>query len=262
MLLDAARLAVGTFTIARVSAPRQVDGATWHRALALAPVVGAVLGAIAALVGWAVESVADATLLASVAVVVVLALLTRGLHLDGLADVADGLGSRRDAQAAREIMRRSDIGPFGVVALVLVLLTQVAALDALFGNLDDGAVATTVIAASVVSRTAVVLACRRGVPSAIDGLGSSAVGSVAGITATTATAFVLCGLVVAGVLLTADADALSWGLGVAGVASLIAAELWRRHCTRRFGVVTGDVLGSIEQLTWTGFVIVVALVAT
>ena len=60
-------------------------------------------------------------------VVVALALLSRGLHLDGLADLADGLGSRRPAAGAHEVMARSDIGPFGVAAVVLALLLQVAA---------------------------------------------------------------------------------------------------------------------------------------
>ena len=58
-----------------------------------------------------------------------LALLTRGLHLDGLADLADGLASGKPAPAALDIMRRSDIGPLGVVTLVLTLLLQVAALS-------------------------------------------------------------------------------------------------------------------------------------
>ena len=44
-----------------------------------------------------------------------LALLTRGLHLDGLADLADGLASGKPAPAALDIMRRSDIGPLGAV---------------------------------------------------------------------------------------------------------------------------------------------------
>ena len=54
-----------------------------------------------------------------------LALLTRGiLHLDGLADTADGLGPAARRRGALEVMRRTDIGPFGVVTLVLTLLSR------------------------------------------------------------------------------------------------------------------------------------------
>ena len=60
-----------------------------------------------------------------------LAVATGGLHLDGLADTADGLGSRRPADQALEIMRRPDAGPLGVATLVLVLLVQVSALASL-----------------------------------------------------------------------------------------------------------------------------------
>src|SRR5580698_4795532 len=56
------------------------------------------------------------------------AVATRALHLDGLADFADGLGSAKPAGQALDIMRRSDIGPFGVVTLILTLLIQVSAL--------------------------------------------------------------------------------------------------------------------------------------
>ncbi len=63
-----------------------------------------------------------------------LALLTRCLHLDGLADTADGLGSGAPAARALEIMRKSDIGPFGVVTLIFVLGADVAALGCLQGG--------------------------------------------------------------------------------------------------------------------------------
>ena len=87
--------------------------------------------------------------------VTLIALATGGLHLDGLADTADGLGSRRPADQALEIMRRSDAGPLGVATLVLVLLVQVSALASLPGG---WAGAAGLVLAAVTSRVAVVLA--------------------------------------------------------------------------------------------------------
>jgi adenosylcobinamide-GDP ribazoletransferase len=95
-----------------------------------APLVGLALGGVAA--GAAV--LGDrwvSPLLGAVLGVVALALLTRGLHLDGLADTADGLGPLRGRERALQVMRQGDVGPFGVATLVLVLLLQVASLAAL-----------------------------------------------------------------------------------------------------------------------------------
>src|ERR1700736_6269389 len=97
--------------------------------MAWAPAVGLLLGVIAAAVLVAVDHPLGAGPLTGAGLAVAsLALLSRGLHLDGLADLADGLGSGRPAPAALDIMKRSDIGPFGVMTLVLTLLIQVAAL--------------------------------------------------------------------------------------------------------------------------------------
>ena len=133
-------------------------------AMALAPAVGLALGAAAAVVLYVFQRYWHAgPLLGSALAVITLAVLTRGLHLDGLADTADGLGSRRPAAGALEIMRRSDIGPFGVAVLVLTLLLQVTALtqaDAL------GRGVTSVAAAALCGRLAMAWACGRGIPPA------------------------------------------------------------------------------------------------
>ncbi|HWM96947.1 MAG TPA: adenosylcobinamide-GDP ribazoletransferase, partial [Streptosporangiaceae bacterium] len=85
--------------------PRAAAGA----AMAWAPAVGLLLGAIAsAVLLLADHPLGAGPLTASGLAVGSLALLTRGLHLDGLADLADGLASGKPAPAALDIMRRSD----------------------------------------------------------------------------------------------------------------------------------------------------------
>src|SRR5690242_9468312 len=143
-----------------------------------APVVGLVVGGCAALPGLLLLLFGAGPLLAAVASAAVPAALTRGLHLDGLADTADGLGSGKPAEDALRIMKQSDIGPFGVLTLVLVLLAQVAVLAQLYGDSwARGAVAAVVSA--VAARLALTLAARAGVPAARpEGLGAAVAGVV------------------------------------------------------------------------------------
>lgn len=256
-MLDGLRLSFGTLSLLPVGHPTSVDRRTWRRALLAAPWVGAVLGAVAWAVAVGVTALGGSTLLASVAVVGSLAALTRGLHLDGLADVADGLGSRRAPEEAREVMRRSDVGPFGVVALMLVMLTQVAALAPLLSG-DASSAAVAVIGASVVSRAAVTWTCRAGVVAAdASGLGSAVAGTVPRGAAAAALVMSVGAVVAAAALLGGRAD--GWRYAVAGTTALLVAELWRQHCSRRLGGVTGDVLGATEQVAWTTFVVALSL---
>ncbi|MGK5554842.1 adenosylcobinamide-GDP ribazoletransferase [Actinomadura kijaniata] len=94
----------------------------------LAPATGLLVGGAAALVLLAGGAAGLSPLLGAALAVAASAALTRALHLDGLADLADGLGSGKPAAEALAIMKRSDIGPFGVVTLLLALVIQVAAL--------------------------------------------------------------------------------------------------------------------------------------
>src|SRR5260370_12564885 len=119
----AARRSASLFTIVPVRADaaalRPGEGVA---ALLWLPAIGVVAGAAAGLPAGAVRQWAPhATLLGAVLAIAVLAVLTRCLHLDGLADTADGLGSRAPADRALEIMRKSDLAPFGVVTLILPL---------------------------------------------------------------------------------------------------------------------------------------------
>ncbi len=94
------------------------------------PVVGLIIGGIVAGCAWLLGFVGPGVLVAAV-VVVLLAIITRGLHLDGLADTADGFWSVSDRQRTLEIMKDSFIGAMGVIAIVSVLLLKFACLSAL-----------------------------------------------------------------------------------------------------------------------------------
>jgi adenosylcobinamide-GDP ribazoletransferase len=212
--------------------------------MALAPVVGLVLGLLAAGLGFLADRTGLAPEIVAVLVVASLALLTRGLHLDGLADTADGLGSGKPAPEALEIMKRSDIGPFGVVTVVLLLLLQVTSLAQLW---SAGQGFSAVIAV-VAGRCAVTVACRSGVrPARPAGLGALVAGSVAPTAAVAAVVFTA-GVAALGAWL----DEGSPGWAVLGVAlGLGAALLLERHAVRRLGGITGDVFGALVELATT-----------
>ena len=94
------------------------------------PIVGFFLGSILALANFLLEPFASAILI-SVVVVTLLALLTRGLHLDGLGDTFDGLGAGGDRERMLRIMDDSHTGAFGLIAIVLVLFFKIHAIESL-----------------------------------------------------------------------------------------------------------------------------------
>lgn len=244
---SAVRLAVGTLTRWPVRPPQRLDARTAGRAMLLAPIVGLGIGLVAAAVSAGVLAVQPgASLLAAALAVATLAVVTRGLHLDGLADTADALGSGAPPQRALEIARRGDVGPFGVVTLVLVLLIDVAAVSVIAPGGAQAAIALVIAVTG--GRVALVWACRRGVRAARpDGLGAQVAGTVAPLAALAWTAALLaagCGVM----WLASDG---SWraSAGAAGavVAAVVAGGLVVRTASRRLGGVTGDVLGAVVE---------------
>uniref|UniRef100_UPI00140AD6FC adenosylcobinamide-GDP ribazoletransferase n=1 Tax=Streptomyces sp. YIM 98790 TaxID=2689077 RepID=UPI00140AD6FC len=156
---DGLRFAFGTLTVLPVTATRW-DRDTARLGMLCAPLAGLAVGTAAALLGGFPLLLGSGAPVAAVVTVAVTALLTRALHLDGLADTADGLGSGRPAAEALRIMKRSDIGPFGVITLVLVLLAQTAALTGLYAqSWAQGAAGA--VAAALAARAALAWACRR-----------------------------------------------------------------------------------------------------
>jgi len=99
------------------------DAAALARSMFWFPWVGAILG----LIFWAAWAGLQKVLPTPAAAALLLALtvwVTGGLHLDGLADTADGLGGGHTPETALTIMKDSRVGAFGVISLILVLVLK------------------------------------------------------------------------------------------------------------------------------------------
>ncbi len=235
----------------RTGAP---DARTAAAALRWAPVVGGLVGAAtgAFAVGFVGMGVPGAV--AGLLAVGFGGLATRGMHLDGLADTADGLGCYGPPERALAVMRGGGAGPFAVVTLLVVVGAQAAALATLAGQpqalaAGQAAVVAAAALAGASGRAAFLWVARRGVPAARPGgLGATVAGSQPWWAAVTWWAALASG----GYALAGLRGVLAVGLGVV----VVGALSW--HTARRFGGMTGDVLGAASELATTTALIVLA----
>ena len=261
------------------------DARTAAAALRWAPLVGGLVGAATGAVAVGLVALGVPTAVAGLLAVGFAGLATRGMHLDGLADTADGLGCYGPPERALAVMRDGGAGPFAVVTLLVVVGAQAAALATLaapasivagpaataaaaggipapggavlgagFTDVAGGTAAVLgVVAATALAgaagRAAFLWVARRGVPAARPGgLGATVAGSQPWWVAV---AWWL-GLAAAGFALAGPRGVLAVGLG----AAVVAALSW--HTARRFGGMTGDVLGAASELATLAALVVLA----
>lgn len=198
------------------------------------PVVGLVVGGLLALASLAFDLVLPPAA-ASALLVALWALLTGGLHLDGLADTADGLGAAWTRERALAAMRDARSGPYGVTAIVLVLGLKLAVLT----GLSQGLAWRGLVTATVLGRSAPLLLARLCPPARPEGAGHA---FAAGLDLPRLLAAWLVALIVAvGALGT-------WGGLAAGVAAA-GAWVFAAYLRRRLGGFTGDCLGALVEGT-------------
>ena len=218
-----------------------------------APMVGVLLAGLVSLVvgvtRWPSGNAFDSLFTAALAIAW-LAFLTRGLHWDGVADVADALGSDATGERARQIMKKSDIGPFGVMAIVFGVLIQTMSLASLA---RAGVSSFALLLALPAARGVAASLCRPGLPVAADSsLGRWAAGRVPPAATLIVTSAAWLPALGYGWL---DPDVVLRGSGavavlVAGGLSLLVA-MWATRVAPRIGGVGGDLMGASVEATQT-----------
>jgi adenosylcobinamide-GDP ribazoletransferase len=203
------------------------------RSVTFFPLVGLVLGLVltglASLLAGAVAPPLEAVVLVSM-----LAVMTGGLHLDGVADVFDALGGGRgDRQRMLDIMRDSRIGAHGGAALVLLLLAKVFALAQVLEHHD----LVCVLAFPAVARWAVAPTIVLHPYARTEGTGRAFSGQATWRQVVGAT--VLVGLAVA---------ALGARLILPAAGALVASSLFALWLRARLGGLTGDVYGAAIEI--------------
>jgi adenosylcobinamide-GDP ribazoletransferase len=210
--------------------PGKVEASDMRRAIGFLPLSGLVIGGITAAFIWGGMMLYLPFSILAVLATLLLAYLTRGLHLDGVADLADGFGGSLDSARRLEIMKDSATGSFGVVALIGLLGLKTVCLYQLF---DFGLMSLVIVVMASVSARFWMLVMAFGAVYPRDtGTGHFIIGQVRGIHILLAVLF-LCPIYFA-------------PLPCLAVLCLGALPpfILRLRANKLIGGVTGDVLGA------------------
>lgn len=228
------------------------DAEKLSSALPWFPMVGALVGGILYTVARGAGALSPLAWPEATAVLVVAggAIITRGLHLDGIADWADGFWGARDKDRVLTIMKDPRVGAFGVVALVTVLLAKWVCVTrlAMAGDLR------WIVVATIVSRT-------MQVGLAVSYPYARAAGGTAGPFVSGARwPHLLSALLIAVALLVAMGRKNPLFLTALAIA-WVMMRLFGAWCRRRVGGITGDLLGAGSELTETAVLLIGAALA-
>ena len=198
------------------------------------PIVGLGIGAAIALIDWGLGSLFPAAVTSVLAVILLIA-ASGGLHLDGLADTADGFFSSRPRERILEIMRDSRTGPMGVAAIVCAVALKIA----LIASIAAPARAWVLLLTPVAGRCALLIQMTLLPYLRPEGLAKVFHRNRSRGHALWALAFLIA------------AGGLAGGIPgvVAGGVSLLFALLFTAYVRRRIGGLTGDTLGAACE--WT-----------
>lgn len=250
--LRAALLALSFLTVLPLPVGK-VEEEDLARATGGFPLAGCLLGVLSAgvayffLLGMAAGRVP--LTLAAVVIVAAGAWGTGALHLDGLADIFDGLGVSRDnPKRAMEVMRDSRLGTFGTVALFIFLAAKIIAVHTVLLFPDSAIACITLLLAPIAARWAVVPVIAWFPSLRKDGLGQSFAQHCQTKQVVLASLLLFVGLFLAG----------SGRTFLFGAVATLGVALWCAvWLTRRFGGLTGDSYGMVIEFGELAFLLTV-----
>jgi len=249
------RVSLGFLTRLPVAFAREPDAGGLASSMRAFPLAGAVVGLLSGFVLAIASGLGCPPPVAALLAVTAGVLATGGLHEDGFADTADGLGGGRTREDALAIMRDSRIGSFGVIALVLALGLKAAALASIvegFGGVWAGLAALVACAAG--SRSVLPALLHALPPARADGLGFGAGSPSRMVAAQAAVVAWLVGLLALwpySILLGLLGVPLACAMGAAAVGAI---------ADRRIGGHTGDIAGAAQMVSETLSLILCAAV--
>ncbi len=218
-------------TLIQTKSAPPFDATVCGRSAIFFPLVGLLIGALV----WGIDCLLRPvlpTLVLSLTLVGLLAVVSRGFHLDGVVKSATALFGESDS--AR---RASARGPFGVLVLVFLLVCKVRALDVLLGGYRDIAL----FLGPMLGRWACVVMAYSSRPARTEGPGTTFVHGVQ------FNEFALSSLIALGVLFTL--------IEIAGIALVLPLGGliigFTLFCNRRLGGVAGEQWGALAELVET-----------
>jgi adenosylcobinamide-GDP ribazoletransferase len=226
-------------TIFTVKQDHEVDENDLARSMVFFPFVGFLIGL---LLVWAdrLLTILLPDTLGNIILLVLSVLVTRAMHVDGLADTADGLMGGRDPESRLAIMKDSRTGTAGVLAIVTVFLIKYVCLN----NLFDDYKAAALLTAPAISRWSQMLMMFKANYGRESGLGKAFVGHVRFAGVVTASVITLG---ISTFVIVHDERTALLAVGIP-CAVAIFTGLWRWFIIRRLGGVTGDAVGAVSEM--------------
>lgn len=225
--------AIQFLTIVTVNRKEKVTEGDLARSMVYFPLVGFLIGVILVYADKALSYVLPHTI-GNALLVLISVLLTRALHIDGLADTLDGLMGGSDKESRLRIMKDSRIGTAGVLGIVFVLLVKYLCLNNLFN--DDKT--ELLLIAPVLSRWSQALMVFRANYVRDQGMGRAFVGHLRAT-----------GLAVSSAVAVGIVAYVLWVPALLVIAGTLALTLIGRwYLVRKLGGVTGDAIGAVSEL--------------